>query len=262
MPRLLSLWLAIATLAFAGDDPTDVLVRLRDQVTALGHRIPNHICIETIQRDRFQPVGSVPRSCDGILARRMKVGPGAVLKAGTMDRLRLDVAMADGREIYSWAGARKFHEGDDDIHDLIRDGPIGTGIFASMLLVTFGSAGPRFFYDGDIMLADQRLMQYSFTMMRDQSEYRVKTQGGWWITGYSGTLLVEPKTASLVRVTLRTDELPPETSACETDTTRDYSTVAVGRVGLPAAQGGAPAVHRSRWIGGRKHHYLLSVPGI
>jgi len=87
-------------LAVADDDPPDVLVRLPDQVTALGHRIPNHICIETSQRDRYQPVGSVPKSCDGILARRMKAGPGAVLKAGTMDRLRLDVALADGREIY------------------------------------------------------------------------------------------------------------------------------------------------------------------
>src|SRR5581483_7774488 len=99
-------------------------------------------CVETIQRDRFDPVGHPPSSCDALLARREKSGAGAFLKAGIMDRLRLDVALADGREIYSWAGAGKFEDG--DIDELILEGPIGTGPFAAFLLGIFAPRNPRF----------------------------------------------------------------------------------------------------------------------
>lgn len=236
MARLATFLCALAALVSAEDDPVDVLFRLREQVTAHAQRIPNHICVETIQRDRFQPVGSVPKACDDLLARRKKSGAGAFLKAGIMDRLRLDVALADGHEIYSWAGAGKFEDG--GIDEIIHEGPIGTGPFGAMLLAIFDPRNPRFFYDGDTTLAGQDLLQFSFTVAREVSEYKVKTNGGdWYITGYTGTLLVEPHTATLVRLTIRTDELPPETTACETDTTLDYATVNLNGLGylLPAA---------------------------
>jgi len=38
------------------EDPTDVLVRLRDQVLAHAAGIPNHTCVETVERDRYEPV--------------------------------------------------------------------------------------------------------------------------------------------------------------------------------------------------------------
>ena len=40
----------------------------------------------------------------------------------------LDVALSETSEIYSWAGAPRFEEG--DIDELIPDGAIGTGPFA------------------------------------------------------------------------------------------------------------------------------------
>ena len=45
------------------------------------------------------------------------------------------------------------------------------------------------------------------------------------ITGYSGSLLVDPQTSDLVRLVVRTEELPPETETCEVDTTLDYGKV-------------------------------------
>jgi hypothetical protein len=236
MERLGLLLGALATLAVAEDDPTDVLVRLRGQVTAHGQRIPNHTCVETIQRDHFLPRGTTPKSCDALLSQRNKSGAGPLLKAGTMDRLRLDVALSDGREIYSWPGAGTFLEG-DGIFDLIRDGPIGTGPFASMVLDIFNPSSARFFYDGDTAPGGRRLMQYSFTVPREQSNYRARAGNAWWVTGYTGTVLVDPQTATPVRITIRTDELPPQTAACEVDTTLDYSTVQLGGLGylLPNA---------------------------
>ena len=37
--------------------------------------------------------------------------------------------------------------------------------------------------------------------------------------------MVDPKTVELVRFTVRTDQLPPETNSCEVDTSLEYSLV-------------------------------------
>jgi len=52
-------------------DPTEVLMHVRDQVLEHGKWIPNHTCVETIQRDRYEPVvGRSAKSCDTLMARR------------------------------------------------------------------------------------------------------------------------------------------------------------------------------------------------
>jgi hypothetical protein len=227
----------------ADEDPVQVLMRVRDQVVAHGERIPNYTCVETVQRERFQPAGGrVSGSCDTVLARRRHAGFSALLKLALTDRLRLDVALADGREIYSWAGAGKFEEG--DIDELIPEGAIGTGPFAAMLLSVFEGRGPRFFFEGETTLAGRRLLEYSFTVPQERSTYRVKAHREWLITGFTGTLLVDPLTAELVRFTVRTDELPPATNACETISTLDY-----GLVRLRGAEYLLPKVARQRFIG-------------
>ena len=48
------------------------------------------------------------------------------------------------------------------------------------------------------------------------------------ITGYTGTLLVDPRTGGRVRCNVRTEELPPSTGTCETDTSLEYGLVALG----------------------------------
>ena len=124
MRALAALFLAVP-LAAADEDPTDVLIRLRDQVLAHAERVPNHTCVETVSRDRFETVERTPLSCDGIVASRRLEGAQSRLRLTTTDRLRLDVALANDREIYSWAGAPRFDEGELD--EFITDGAIGTG---------------------------------------------------------------------------------------------------------------------------------------
>src|SRR5207248_299699 len=118
---------------------------------AHAERIPNHTCVETIQRERYEPaVSPVPKTCDGLLARRKQADFPALLRHATTDRLRLDVALSETSEIYSWAGAPRFEEG--DIDELIPDGAIGTGPFATLLLSAFRARTPRFVYEGKTTL--------------------------------------------------------------------------------------------------------------
>jgi hypothetical protein len=124
--RLVFALAALTPLAAQEVDPTDVLMRFRDRVVANGERIPNYTCVETVTRDVYDPaLTPAPKNCDALLGRRKTAGLNNILRLATTDRLRLDVALADSREIMSWAGAPKFEEG--EIDELIPDGAIGAG---------------------------------------------------------------------------------------------------------------------------------------
>ena len=244
--RVVGLVLAAWTAAFAqspavsDDDPVDILMRLRDQVLAQGQRIPNYTCVETMQRDHYEPVDGPPgKSCDALLARRKQADFPSRLVLETTDRLRLDVTLAHQRgiesEIFSWAGAKRFEEG--EIDQWIPPGALGTGPFASLLLSVFQIRTPRFVFEGEIVLSGRRIFEYSFAVSEEQSHYRVKAGAEWIVTGYTGTLLVDPRAAELVRFTVRTEELPAKTNLCEVDTAMDYGKVMLGGIDflLPAA---------------------------
>jgi hypothetical protein len=206
------------------EDPVEVLIRLRDRVSAHGERIPNHTCVETIQRDRYESTaGRASASCGALLDFRKTRDFFQRLTLDSTDWLRLDVAYSAGREIYSWAGAHKFEE--SDVDELVPEGAIGTGPFTGMVLSAFESRDPKYVFDGETKVEGRRLFAYSFAVPKDHSHYRFKAHRDWVITGYSGNLLVDPKTAELVRLTVRTDELPAETGTCEADTTLEYSMV-------------------------------------
>lgn len=85
------------------EDPVDVLMRLRDQVLEHGERIPNHTCVESMQRDRYEPVtGRAPKSCDTLLARRRQADFQGRLKLNSTDWLRLTRSRCAGRR-FRWA---------------------------------------------------------------------------------------------------------------------------------------------------------------
>jgi hypothetical protein len=225
------------------EDPTDLLIRLRDQVLEHARRIPNYTCAESVRRDRYEPIaGRAVKSCDTILGKRLQNSSSMPLRLDTTDRLRLDVALAHDKEIYSWAGANKFEEA--DIDEWLPEGAMGTGPFASLLLSVFESRGPKFVFDGDETVDGRRLMRYSFHVAREESLYRVKARRDWIITGYSGKLQVDPLTAELVHLTVRTEELPEATSTCEVDSTLEYGVVPLGGIGYLL-----PKTTRQRFIG-------------
>ena len=62
-------------------------------------------------------------------------------------------------------------------------------------------------------------MSHYFTLAEDKS---------WRTTAYSGSLWVDPEAEELERITVLTDELPPETRACTADTRVDYQRVRLG----------------------------------
>jgi hypothetical protein len=228
----------------AAEDPVTLLMQLRDQVVEQGDRIPNHTCVETIRRDVFAPTaGQANQSCDTLLGAAGQ-RPGAQrLKPDSTDRLRLDVAFSTaGREIYSWAGAGKFEDGELD--ELVQEGAMGSGPFAAMLLSAFQNRATKYVFEGETTVDGRRLYEYSFAVSQPQSRYKVKAQKDWIVTGYTGGIVLDAQTAALVRLTTRTEELPPETHTCETRTSLEYELVQ-----LKGNDYLLPKVARQRFIG-------------
>ena len=231
-----------ATTSAEAADPVDVLVRLRDHVIARGAVVPRHTCVETVQRERFEPrAGRAVHACDTLLAARSQGDDH--LRLDLTDWLRLDVAVADGREVFSWAGAPRFD--DRDIDQLIPDGAFGSGPFASLLFSVFAGRAAHFVFAGATTFNGRAALEYSFRVPRESSQYRVKTANAdWVVTGYTGTLTADAHTADLMRFVVRTEELPVSTGACETDTTIDYSRAPAGSFEYLL-----PQVTRQRFIG-------------
>jgi hypothetical protein len=235
---------AARTTEITGDeDPVEVLMRLRERVLAHGERIPNHTCVETIQRDTYESTaGRASASCGALLDFRKQRDFFQRLTLDSTDWLRLDVAYSAGREIYSWAGAHKFEDGDLD--ELVPEGAIGTGPFTTLVLSMFEQRDPKYIFDGESTADGRRLFEYSFAVPKEHSHYRIKARNDWVITGYTGSLLVDAKSAELVKLIVRTEELPPATNSCEIDTTLEFSVVH-----LSGSEYLLPKVAHQRFIG-------------
>ena len=196
--------------AQAAPDPANVLQRTGERLLADLKRMPRYTCVQTITRTYYEGKHQFQHpSCSSLITahdtRRKK------LSVEGWDRLRLEVALVDGKSVYSWVGAPRFS--DDTLDKLAGSGPLGSGdfgVFISGILhhATLVSQGER-------LVDGKRLFEYSYEMPIGKSSYNVKLPEGWAITGYSGTLLLDPEADDLVQLVVRTDELPPASSACQ-----------------------------------------------
>lgn len=219
------------------DEPREILVHTRGNVMETIRQLPRYVCTQTVDRTRYEPAdpeygtGGVHRirSCDAtVAATRLSAFR---RHPSSADRLRLDVAVTQDRpglesEMYSWAGENHFSE--HDLFDFVRDGAVSTGSFSSILASIFGNNAARFSYDGDATVGGRLLSEFSFRIQQEKSQYLYIYGEGRQAeipVGYQGTILVDPKNADLVRLSIRTEELPVETGACELTHELDYARV-------------------------------------
>jgi hypothetical protein len=207
----------------AQQDPMELLRRVQRNVSESLDRVPRYMCTETIDRSQFEPDFPARGNCDN--------GDKSRTHLTTSDRLRLDVGMAATVEIYSWVGESKFN--DHDLFQIVREGAISSGAFAAFLTAIFRSSDASFTYDGE----KGGLSAFGFQIPYEKSHYYYGEGAHRIITGYDGTFLVDPKTASLTHLDVHTSQLPSETGACHASTSLDYSQVRMKGVDflLPSA---------------------------
>lgn len=204
----------------AQPDPSELLLRVRDRVVHTLDRLPRYMCTQTIDRSVFEPA---QREVDVKACADPQRSPDTErnLLRTTADRVRLDVGIAAQGEIYSWVGENRFRN--RSLFSIVNEGSLSTGYFNGFLDLVFRADNAKFSYSGEISKRGRNLMQYGYSVPPEASHYDFLFHGQRVTTPYEGTVLVDPETAELVRLTLRSSSIPPETGTCEVNNSLSFS---------------------------------------
>jgi hypothetical protein len=201
------------------DEAEKILAEARTQLMQSVNRLPRYLCTETIDRSAFQPETAVVLGfCKDVDTRKNQTDWRG--RKEQSDRLRLDVAASLETEMYSWAGKDRFE--DRTLGDLVRGGATSTGEFSSWLRSIFGSGAATFKYRGNASVDGRSLVEFEYSVTRDQSHYRVSKEKLNAVVPYEGSFLLDPKSLDLIRLTVRANQIPAELKTCQLDTTIEY----------------------------------------
>jgi hypothetical protein len=203
------------------ENPSDSLEQVSGHLLADIAQQSHYTCAQNITRQFFESESKAPQNCTDIAATGFRNHSGKLI---SIDHLKLDVAIADNREIHAWPDAAEFSE--EEIRELAGNGgPFGSGDFAGFIAGIFGGAAAIRF-DQSRSLNHRTLYEYAFEVPQNASNYAVATAAGTIAVAYSGSFLIDPQTADLVELTVRTAELP-FADACQAVSAIRYQRVAI-----------------------------------
>jgi hypothetical protein len=181
------------------------LGRIKAAMAVTLARQPNYTCVQQIERSQRL----VPRR-----------------KFTLHDMVRLEVALVDGKEMYAWPGARKFE--DTDLIDMVNDGAIGTGSFATFARALFLNSVATFKYVGPAEIRSRRTVQYDFAVPLLLSGYHIRNRKSDAVVAYHGSFWADPDSGDLVRLEIVADEIPPPIGITRAVDVMDYDRVLIG----------------------------------
>jgi hypothetical protein len=196
-------------------DAEEVLRRVRGRVLADLERLPRYTCVQTITRRYYRP-RSESASCSALITAHEKQKQ--KLKLRGWDRLRLEVAIVEGNNVFSWVGQPHFESG--TLEQLGGRGPLGSGDFGPFLHSILSQASVTF--KGELPAVDRRLLESTYDMPVANSGYMVRTKTGWTATAYRGVLVLDAKAEDIISVTVRTEDLPESNPDCQAISEIDY----------------------------------------
>jgi hypothetical protein len=215
---------AIVVVAFAlsglgqqAADPADVLLQARERLLPELARMPRYTCVQTITRKYYAaPSHHHDNDCGAIIAARESRKHELHLQG--WDRLRLEIATVQAGDVFSWAGATRFEE--SDIKTFAGRGPLGSGDFGAFLDTALDRGIIQF--KREELGEGRRVLEYSYDIPLERSSYKVHTDQGWRLIPFQGDLVLDPETTDVVRLTVRTAELPESSTACQAISEVEY----------------------------------------
>jgi hypothetical protein len=183
-----------------------LLERVKTKAAENLQRLPNYTCTQTIERSRR---GGKTENFD------------------LVDRLRLEVALVDGGELFSWPGASKFEE--KRIGEIVGGGTISNGNFALHEKGIFLSPATTFTYAGEEVLNGRRALLFDYRVPQPSSIYRLRrTVGNEAFVGHHGTFWVAADTLDLIRLEVHADDIPPSLDLAQASDAMEYSRLHIG----------------------------------
>ena len=210
----------LAAVAQSADDPDSLLRRTRERLLADLDRLPSYTCVQTITRRYYRP-DQEGASCKALIAAHTKEKSHTRLSA--WDRLRLEVAIVDGENVFSWVGSPRFESG--TMERLAGRGPLSNGDFGPFLNAIFTRASVTF--QGEEHAGNRHLLAYAYDMPLERSVYLIRGDDGWTRTAYSGVFVIDPESADIVSLTVRSAEMPATNPSCQAITEIDYGRTAI-----------------------------------
>ena len=193
-----------ALLADAQTDlPREViwLARIRQNMERELGRATNYTCLETIARE-FRSSHATEFTL--------------------RDALRLEVAYAQGRELFAWPGSDAFET--KEVRQIVGGGLTGSGEFIAHARTVFlGNSAIRYFGPDDA--AGARLLRYDFSVSPTFAGYTVTADGMRALAGEKGSFWVDGTSLELRRLAVHAVELPLEMAFADVLTEIEYSRV-------------------------------------
>jgi hypothetical protein len=199
--RTVALLMAFATLALADDSEATILFdKARAKILNSARKVPRYTCEQEISRVQYDERH----------------------KTIWHDRLRVDVALIEGAEMFGWVNGKLEARTINDLVD--NTGAAGSGDFVSFLIGVFGNEPEwvRFFgYENG-------LGHYQFSVPRSRTRYRFASKSGPEKLAYSGSFFLDPVKAELTKLTIDTEDFPPAEQTRGAHHVMEYRTVKIG----------------------------------
>jgi len=199
---------------------TQALVELRNEVRRSLTAIPDYSCSQTVARARLTSKARKRMR----RALRESGSDETRLRAATdsSDRLGLEVAVVDGRELYAWPG-EPFQE--QSLSEMVGFGTTSTGDFNSHAESIFVHSQGRIRHVGIEDFEGARARRYDYEVSAFRSGYRVGSESGSAVTAYRGSFWASERDDRLMRLTIEAVDVPIELGIASASTRIDYQTV-------------------------------------
>jgi len=222
LARLLTGFVGVSALLCAESHPSaaqETFNRVRQKVADTVKAAPNYTCVETIVRTRLSSGFQARGGCEDSAFDMLR----GTYKTAEADRIRVDVGIADNREVFSWPGEHSFVTG--DITSLVSGGIISSGSFFGFLSDIFLNGHGHYFYTGNIAVNDKTLASFRYTMSRSASHFVTRTHNGREVMAYQGEFTADPASGDLHSLTIKTKDIPQDLASCSLNQSVTYQDI-------------------------------------
>lgn len=203
---LFLLWVTGAAVSAGPSEDSELLLdRIRDRARENLNRLPDYICVQTVERTWR---------------------PNPQTEFAPMDTLRLEVGLIGDRELFAWPNAARFQE--KDVTDLVQRGTIGNGAFGLHARNVFLSGSPAFQFRGEETIEGTRAIRFDFDVPLERSTYRLRAPPREALVAYHGAFWVAAETLDLLRLRVMVEEIPPELGVALATDEMHYRRVRIG----------------------------------
>jgi hypothetical protein len=186
-------------------DDVLILSKARLAVQRMSTKMPDYTCTETIERSHR---------------------PASSKRFNLIDTIRLEVALVDKKELFSWPGAARFET--SDLKDLVKGGAIGNGDFALHARSIFLSGAAQFTYAGVEEIGGRKMHRFDYRVPRAFSGYTVRLEPHQGIVGYFGSVWNDAGNYDLRQIEINVDEIPPHLPLRSSFSRIEYQRVPIG----------------------------------